>query len=418
MKAGFIGLGCMGLPMARNLAKVGLLDCVWNRTETRRLEVSAELDVFAAATPRELAARVDVVLICVSADADLLEVVNRLVPGLKPGSVVVDHSTVATTTARIAAERVAARDCEFLDIPVSGGVEGARNGKLAMMAGGAAQALERVMPVLQAMGSRIVHMGPVGSGQATKAVNQILCAGINQAVTEALGFGAAQGLDLDKVIEVVAGGAAGNWFLDRRGPTMIHDRFDPGFKLALHHKDLAICLDMARELGYALPVTEMTLQDYERLMQLGHGDEDISALYRLKRPSNATKPAHQPTPYERIGGEAAIRALAERFYHHMNELPEVREIRKMHAADLGGAKDKLYKFLTGWLGGPDLFVQEFGPVRLRMRHFPFAIGIKERDQWVLCMRKAMDDTPMDAELKEKIFEALAQTATHMINAET
>lgn len=418
MKAGFIGLGCMGLPMARNLAQAGLLDCVWNRTETKRLEAAQELEVFAAATPKELAQRVDVVLICVSADADLLEVINRLLPSLKAGTVVVDHSTVSATTARTAAERVAAHGGEFLDIPVSGGVEGARNGKLAMMAGGSAQTLEKVMPMLQVMGSRVLHMGPVGSGQATKAVNQIMCAGINQAVTEALGFGAAQGLDLEKVIEVVASGAAGNWFLDRRGPTMLQDRFDPGFKLALHHKDLAICLNMARDLGYALPVTEQTLKEYAVLMEQGHGEEDISALYRLKRPANAVRSAAQPTPFDRIGGEATIRALVDRFYHYMNELPEVREIRKMHAADLSGANDKLYKFLTGWLGGPDLFVREFGPVRLRMRHFPFTIGIKERDQWVHCMRKAMDDTPMDADLKEKIFEALAQTATHMINAET
>jgi truncated hemoglobin YjbI len=273
------------------------------------------------------------------------------------------------------------------------------------------------MPALQAMGSRILHLGPVGAGQATKAVNQILCAGINQAVTEALGFGAAQGLDLDKVIEVVASGAAGNWFLDRRGPTMIRDRFDPGFRLALHHKDLGICLAMARDLGHPLPLAERTWQDYALLMEQGHGDEDISALYRLKRPAASPGPAPQKSPFELIGGEATVRALVDRFYRFMNELPEVREIRKMHAADLSGAKDKLYKFLTGWLGGPDLFVQEFGPVRLRMRHFPFPIGVRERDQWVLCMRKALDDTAMDAELKERIYAALAQTATHMINAE-
>ena len=235
-------------------------------------------------------------------------------------------------------------------------------------------------------------------------------------MTEALGFAAAQGLDLPKVIDVVAGGAAGNWFLDKRGLTMIQDRFDPGFKLALHHKDLLICMAMAEALRYSLPVTAMTVADYEQLMKQGHGDDDISSLYRLKRPP--TDVEMPETPYHRIGGESVLWDLVERFYHQMNELPEARDIRKMHAADLSGAKSKLFKFLSGWLGGPDLFIQEYGHPRLRMRHFPFTIGVKERDQWMLCMRKALDDTPMDDELRERIHDALAQTATFMINAET
>ena len=121
------------------------------------------------------------------------------------------------------------------------------------------------------------------------------------------------------------------------------------------------------------------------------------------------------TPYDLMGGESAIWELVDRFYQNMNDLPEARSIRKMHAADLSGAKSKLFKFLSGWLGGPDLFVQEYGHPRLRMRHFPFAIGTSERDQWMLCMRKALDDTPMDKTLRERIHEALSQTATHMIN---
>ncbi len=121
------------------------------------------------------------------------------------------------------------------------------------------------------------------------------------------------------------------------------------------------------------------------------------------------------TPYQRLGGETVLRQLVVRFYRYMNELPDARGIRKMHAADLGGATDKLFKFLSGWLGGPDLFIQEYGHPRLRMRHFPFPIGVKERDQWMLCMGKALDDTPMDAELRELLRQALAQTATHMIN---
>jgi len=123
------------------------------------------------------------------------------------------------------------------------------------------------------------------------------------------------------------------------------------------------------------------------------------------------------TPYHRLGGEAVLRQLVRRFYATMNELPEVRGIRKMHGADLGGASEKLFKFLSGWLGGPDLFIEEYGHPRLRARHFPFRIGPDERDQWMLCMNKALDDTAMDGELRELLREALAQTATHMINQE-
>ncbi|MDD5035828.1 MAG: NAD(P)-dependent oxidoreductase [Methylococcaceae bacterium] len=284
LNAGFIGLGAMGAYMARNIAQSGQLAAVWNRTGHVAQNLARELGVANATSPAELATQVDVVLTCVSADADLLAVIEALSPGLKPGMIVVDHSTVATDTARQAAKIVGARGAEFLDAPVSGGVEGAKNGKLAIMVGGAAANLEKVRPVLETMASHIMLMGEVGSGQATKAVNQILCAGINQAVTEALAFGAAQGLELDKVIEVVSAGAAGNWFLDERGPTLIRGTFTPGFKLALHHKDLNICLEMAQKLGMPLPVTRMTLEEYGKLMELGHGDEDISALYRLKRP--------------------------------------------------------------------------------------------------------------------------------------
>ena len=121
------------------------------------------------------------------------------------------------------------------------------------------------------------------------------------------------------------------------------------------------------------------------------------------------------TPYQRLGGEAVLRQLVARFYELMNELPQARGIRKMHAADLSGAADKLFKFLSGWLGGPDLFVEEYGHPRLRARHFPFPIGPAERDQWMLCMSQALDETPMDAELRELMRQALTQTATHMIN---
>ena len=283
MRTGVIGLGGMGAPMARNLQRAGLLETVWNRTRSTAEALAAELGVPAAFDPAELAGRCEVIILSVSADADVLEMVGALVPGLWPGAVVIDTSTVSRETARAAAAQVAAAGGNFLDAPVSGGVEGARQGTLAMMVGGDDAVLARVRPVLQALASRITHMGPVGAGQATKAVNQIMAAGINQAVTEALAFARAHELPMDKVIEVVGSGAAGNWFLSHRGPSMVEGGFKPGFRVALHHKDLEICRQMAGQFGVALPVVEMTLVHYRRLMEAGFGDEDISALFREKR---------------------------------------------------------------------------------------------------------------------------------------
>jgi 3-hydroxyisobutyrate dehydrogenase len=284
MRAGFAGLGAMGAHMARNLARQGLLAAVWNRSPAKAADLAEELGVAHAAAPAQLAAMADAVLICVSADADVLEVVDALLPGLKAGSLVIDLSTVSGATAEEAARRLRAIGADFLDAPVTGGVEGARNASLSIMVGGDADTLDKARPLLEAMGRRVIHMGGTGMGQSAKAVNQVMCAGINQAVTEALAFGERLGLDMDKLIEVVSGGAAGNWFLEKRGPTMTRDSFQPGFKLALHHKDLKICEAMAERLGTALPLSEATRRDYEQLMADGHGDEDISALYRLKRP--------------------------------------------------------------------------------------------------------------------------------------
>ena len=280
MKAGMIGLGAMGLGMARNLAKAGYLTAVYNRTAAK----TAEIKVAAFHQPEALAAEVDIVLICVSADQDVLEIVEAVASTIKPGSIVVDMSTVSSETAIKAAAILSKKQVVFLDAPVSGGVEGAKNGTLAMMVGGDAEALEKARPVLEAMAGRIIHMGATGSGQATKAVNQIMCAGINQAVTEALAFAQVQGLAMDKVIDVISGGASGNWFLQHRGSTMTLGTFTPGFKLALHHKDLKICQAMAAQAGVPIPLTDITVTDYEQLMAEGYGDEDISALYRLKTP--------------------------------------------------------------------------------------------------------------------------------------
>jgi 3-hydroxyisobutyrate dehydrogenase len=283
MKVGLIGLGAMGAGMARNVAKAGLLTGVYNRTLAKSLAFAEELGVTAYPTLELLAADVDVLLLCVSADQDVLAVIDAIADSLKPGTVVIDMSTVSSATAQQASEFLAEKHVVFLDAPVSGGVEGAKNGTLAMMVGGNEQALEQVRPVLATMASRIVHMGSSGAGQATKAVNQIIGAGINQAVTEALAFAAAQQLPLDKVIDVISGGASGNWFLQHRGPSMTRGVFTPGFKLALHHKDLKICQTMAAKTGALSTIVDITIADYEKLMAQGHGDEDISALYRLKK---------------------------------------------------------------------------------------------------------------------------------------
>lgn len=283
-RAAFLGLGGMGAPMALNIDRAGLLAAVWNRSPDRAAGLAVSAGTLKAASPAEAAAAAGCVITCVSRDADLMEVVEAALPGLRAGSVVVDCSTVDARTARELAARLEAHGCAFLDCPVSGGVEGARKGTLAMMVGGEAAALEQVRPVLETMAAKIVHMGGSGAGQATKAVNQIMCAGIAQAVTEALAFGEAMGLDMGRVIDVVSTGAAGNWFLDQRGRSMVEGRFDPGFRLALHHKDLGICRTMAGQAtGAPLPTVEMTLAHYQELMQAGFGDEDISALFRLKR---------------------------------------------------------------------------------------------------------------------------------------
>lgn len=282
LKVGMIGLGAMGIGMATNLANAGFLTTIYNRTTEKAHSLAQKLNVHVALSPEALAAEVDVICVCVSRDADVLEVVNALTQTIRPNTIVVDMSTVSSHTAKQAAAILACHDVDFLDAPVSGGVEGASSGKLAMMVGGDAAVLEKVHPVLDAMATRIVHIGEVGTGQATKAVNQIMGAGINQAVTEALAFAKAQNLPMDKVIDVISSGASGNWFLQHRGFSMTEGAYPAGFKVALHHKDLAICERMGESAGVSLPLTTQTRLDYEQLMADGFGDCDISALYHLK----------------------------------------------------------------------------------------------------------------------------------------
>lgn len=283
MKTAVIGLGAMGAGIATNLHQAGHLHCAWNRSPARAEALVTRCGAPVSADLAEAVNDAELIITSVSTDADLHEVCDRIKDHLPRGAIVLDTSTVAAGTARDIAAKLAEVGVAFLDGPVSGGKEGADRGTMVMMVGGDAAVLERVRPVLEVITGRVEHMGPVGAGQTTKAVNQIMVAGINQAVTEALAFGKQQGLDMDKAIDLLAGGAGGSWFLKVRGPTMVKDVFAPGFRLALHHKDLKICQAMAADLGAQLPVVEMTLVHYQRLMEAGHGDEDISALFRQKK---------------------------------------------------------------------------------------------------------------------------------------
>jgi 3-hydroxyisobutyrate dehydrogenase len=282
-QAGVIGLGAMGSGMAANLHKAGHLHRVWNRTTDKAERLARATGALTADSVQTLAAACDLVVISVSRDADLIDVIEKIAESARPGTVVVDTSTVSSETALRAARLLQAVNVAFLDCPVSGGVEGAQKGTLSMMVGGDAATLDRVRPALASVATNIVHIGSTGTGQACKSVNQIMCAGINQAVTEALAFGAAMHLDMGRVLDVVTKGAAGNWFLDHRGRTMLAGTFAPGFKVNLHYKDLKICMQMAASApAIQLPLVERTVADYEKLIAQGHGDEDISSLYRLK----------------------------------------------------------------------------------------------------------------------------------------
>jgi 3-hydroxyisobutyrate dehydrogenase len=279
---GFIGLGAMGVGMARNLDKAGLLRGVWNRSGGKAAALSAETGCRAYDSPAALAADCETIVMCVSADDDVLAVIDRLTPAVRPGATVIDCSTVSSATAHAAAAALAPRGAAFLDCPVSGGVEGARDGTLAIMCGGDAEAFERARPVLERMGRTIVHLGPTGYGQATKATNQIMCAGIIRAVAEAMAFARAEGLPLEKVIDTLGKGAGSSWYFVHRAPYMARESFPAGFRVRLHEKDLRICEQMAARHDVRLPVVDEVLAEYRELIAAGHGDEDISSLYRLK----------------------------------------------------------------------------------------------------------------------------------------
>jgi 3-hydroxyisobutyrate dehydrogenase len=282
MRVGFIGIGAMGRYMAANLHKAGLLTAVFNRTFAKAEAFARETGCAAVHSPAELAGYCDTVVVCVSADPDVREIIDALAPTLPRGALVIDCSTVSATTAREVAGQLFAAGIDFLDCPVSGGVEGARDATLAIMVGGEPAAVERALPVLRAMGKTITHLGPSGAGQAAKATNQIMCAGVIQAVAEAMAFARAEGLPLDKLIDTLGKGAGSSWYFVNRAPNIVRGSFPAGFRVRLHEKDLKICRAMAATRGVQLPVIEMTLLHYRRLIEQGFGDEDISSLYRLK----------------------------------------------------------------------------------------------------------------------------------------
>jgi 3-hydroxyisobutyrate dehydrogenase len=282
-RVGFAGLGAMGAPMAKNLHKAGLLAAVWNRTSSKAQALASELGCAAPANLAEFASGLDAVVICVSADADVRATIEALAPGLRKGALLIDCSTVSADTARWAEEFLASRGVEFVDAPVSGGVEGAQKATLAIMAGGTPAAFERARPILSAMGKTIEHFGPCGAGQATKATNQIMCAGIIRACAEAMAFAEAHGLPLERVISTLGQGAGSSWYFVHRAPNMARGSYPAGFRVKLHAKDLGICRDMAARLGVHLPVVDSMLAEYAELMEQGYGDEDISAAHRLKQ---------------------------------------------------------------------------------------------------------------------------------------
>lgn len=279
---GFIGLGIMGRGMTHNLLKAGHNVKVWNRTAARMDEFAA-VGAQTASSPAELAARCDVILVCVSDTPDVEEVLfgeNGVSAGVKRGTLVVDHSTISPQKTVEMAKRLNAQGVAYLDAPVSGGSEGAKNGTLSIMIGGEAADVERVLPILQAYGKTITHVGAQGAGQMAKLVNQILVVVNQLAASEALLFAQAGGLDLAKTIDAVKGGAAGSWMLANRGPQMIVRDFRPGFTIDLQQKDLRLVLEAADEMGIPLIATGMVFQLYRTLQAQGLGGDGNHGLVK------------------------------------------------------------------------------------------------------------------------------------------
>lgn len=283
MKVGFIGLGVMGQPMALHLMAAGHDLAVW----ARRPESAAPLAAKGAAvcaTPAELARRCEVVFTMITSSADVEGVAlgpQGLIDGMAPGAVLVDCSTIAPDAARRVAAALSDKGAHMLDAPVSGGEQGAIDGTLAIMAGGEADVLERVRPLLECLGKRIVHVGPNGAGQVAKACNQIIMVAAIEAVAEALRLAAAAGADPGKVREALSGGSAASRVLDVMGGRMVQRDFAAGIEARLHHKDFGLVLEAARQAGVPVPLTAAVAQQLNALMAQGWGRDDTASLLRV-----------------------------------------------------------------------------------------------------------------------------------------
>ncbi len=281
-KIGFIGLGIMGRRMALNILKAGFRMTVWNRTAGKMETLVAE-GAKAASNSAEVAAKSDIIIICVSDTPDVEAVIkgkDGVLEGAKPGSLVIDCSTISPTVTQQLAKMLSERQVAMLDAPVSGGSEGAAQGTLSIMVGGKSEDVERAVPVLQAMGKKITHVGANGAGQIVKLVNQILVVGHALAMSEALLFAQAGGVDLQETLQAVSAGAAGSWMLSNRGPQIIRRDWRPGFTVDLQQKDVRLVLDAADDMGVPLPGTALIHQLYRTLQARDLGREGNHSLVK------------------------------------------------------------------------------------------------------------------------------------------
>jgi len=280
---GFIGLGIMGRPMAKNLMEAGYELVLYNRTREKAEELAGD-GVTVAESPREVAEQSDIIITMLPDSPEVREAVageGGVFEGIKEGSLVVDMSTISPMIAEELAADAGERGVGLLDAPVSGGEPGAEDGTLSIMAGGSEEDFERARPLFDILGKTVVHVGEAGAGQVVKACNQIVVALIIEAVSEALVLGSKAGVDPAKVIEILSGGLAGNKVMEVKKNFFLEHDFDPGFRIDLHHKDLGIALAAGREYGVALPVTAIVSQMLEALKAKGSGDRDHSALLTL-----------------------------------------------------------------------------------------------------------------------------------------
>ncbi len=285
-KVAFLGLGVMGGPMAGHLARAGHQVTVYNRTKARVEKWQARwadegLQLSGAGTPAEAARGADIVFACVGNDQDVEQVIlgeNGALEAMSDGALLVDHTTTSANLARKLFESCKAKGIGFVDAPVSGGQAGAENGRLAIMCGGTAEDMERAAPVMECYAARIVHVGDAGAGQTAKMANQMCIAGVLGGLSEAIRLSQAAGLDLDKTLDAISGGAAQSWQMENRWHTMVKDEFDFGFAIDWMRKDLGYALEEARGLGLSAPVTELVDQLYAEIQASGGGRKDTSAL--------------------------------------------------------------------------------------------------------------------------------------------